>query len=120
VLNQFRIFIAEDEPFIALDLASKVDEAHGQVIGPAGSVGEALSLLEHARPHLGVLDVHLSDGESTAVAELLMGRGIPILFHCGRLPLHLRYPGVPVCFKPIPAADLVIEIARLLGRSGIH
>jgi hypothetical protein len=57
---------------------------------------------------------------STAVAELLMGRGIPILFHCGRLPLHLRYPGVPVCFKPIPAADLVIEIARLLGRSGIH
>jgi CheY-like chemotaxis protein len=120
VLNQFRIFIAEDEPFIALDLASKVDEAHGQVIGPAGSVAEALSLLEHARPHLGVLDVHLSDGESTAVAELLMGRGIPILFHCGRLPLHLRYPGVPDCFKPIPAADLVIEIARLLGRSGIN
>jgi CheY-like chemotaxis protein len=120
VLNQFRIFIAEDEPFIALDLASKVDEARGQVIGPAGSVGEALSLLEHTRPDVGVLDVHLSDGEITPVAQLLMRRGIPILFHCGRLPLHLRYSGVPVCLKPIPAADLVFEIARLLGRSKIN
>jgi hypothetical protein len=39
--------------------------------------------------------------EVTPVAELLMRGVIPILFHCGRLPLHLRYPGVPVYFKPI-------------------
>jgi hypothetical protein len=32
------VFIAEDEPFIALNLASEVQEAHGHVIGPAGYV----------------------------------------------------------------------------------
>ena len=110
------MFIAEDEPFIALNLASEVREAHGLVIGPAGSVAEALSLLEHAQPHLGLLDANLSDGEITPVAELLRARAVPILFYCGQLPAHLRYPGVPVYFKPLSPYELVIEIAALLRR----
>jgi hypothetical protein len=65
LLRQVRVFIAEDEPFISLSLASEVQEAHGHVIGPAGSVAEALSLLEHTQPHVGLLDANLSDGEIT-------------------------------------------------------
>ena len=118
LLHQVRVFIAEDEPFIALNLASEVQEARGHVIGPAGSVGEALSLLEHTQPHVGLLDVNLSDGEITPVAELLRARAVPILFYCGHLPPHLRYPDVPVYIKPMPPAELVIEIAALLRRVG--
>ena len=117
LLRQVRVFIAEDEPFIALNLASEVQEAHGHVIGPAGSVAEALSLLEH-QPHVGLLDANLSDGEITPVAELLRARAVPILFYCGQLPAHLRYPGVPVYIKPVPPCELVIEIAALLRRVG--
>ena len=116
MLHQVLVFIAEDEPFIALNLASEVQEARGHVIGPAGSVGEALSLLEHTQPHVGLLDVNLSDGEITPVAELLRARAVPILFYCGHLPPHLRYPDVPVYIKPMPPAELVIEIAALLRR----
>ena len=38
MLNQVSVLIVEDEPFIALDLATAVEEAGGKVIGPAGSV----------------------------------------------------------------------------------
>ena len=115
MLHQVRVFIAEDEPFIALNLASEVQEARGHVIGPAGSVAEALSLLEHTQPHVGLLDANLSDGEITPVAELLRARAVPILFYCGHLPPHLRYPDNPVYIKPMPPAELVIEIAALLA-----
>jgi hypothetical protein len=46
LLNQVSVLIVENEPFIALDLAEAVKEARGKVIGPAGSVREALALIE--------------------------------------------------------------------------
>jgi hypothetical protein len=46
LLNQVSVLIVEDAPFIALDLAMAVEEARGKVILPAGSVREALLLIE--------------------------------------------------------------------------
>jgi hypothetical protein len=34
LLNQVSVLIVENEPFIALDLATAVEEARGKVIGP--------------------------------------------------------------------------------------
>ena len=45
MLNQVSVLIVEGEPFIALDLATAVEEARGKVIGPAGSVREACGKL---------------------------------------------------------------------------
>jgi hypothetical protein len=42
LLNQVSVLIVEDEPFVALDLATAVEGARGKVIGPAGTVHEAL------------------------------------------------------------------------------
>jgi DNA-binding NtrC family response regulator len=120
LLHQIRVFIAEDEPFIALTLASAIGEARGLILGPAGSIKEALSLLENDEPHVGVLDVHLSDGDITPVAARLASRAIPIIFHCGELPSHLklRHPKAPVYFKLTPPAAIVAEIAMLFHRLG--
>ena len=44
LLNQVSVLIVEDEPFIALDLATAVEEARGKVIGPgAGLRGSELA-----------------------------------------------------------------------------
>jgi hypothetical protein len=105
LLHLVKVFIAEDEPFIALPLAFAVDEARGMIIGPAGSVAEAKLLLEDAKPDIGVLDVHLSDGEISSIAALFAERAIPIIFHCANFPPHLgeRHPKAPVCISlPIP------------------
>ena len=65
--------IVEDEPFIAFDLAMAVEEARGKVIGPAGSVREALMLIEQHLVQAAILDVNLSDRDVTPIAELLIG-----------------------------------------------
>jgi DNA-binding response OmpR family regulator len=77
--------IVEDEPFIALDLAMAVEEARGKVIGPAGSVREALMLIEQHLVQAAILDVNLSDRDVTPIAELLIGGGVPVIFYSGWL-----------------------------------
>ena len=76
MLNQVSVLIVEDEPFIALDLATAVEEARGKVIGPAGSVREARMLIEQHLVQAAVLDVNLSDRDVTPIAELLIKDGI--------------------------------------------
>jgi DNA-binding response OmpR family regulator len=59
LLNRQVIFIAEDEPYIALDLALAVEDADGLVVGPAASVEEALALLAAGPVDRAILDVNL-------------------------------------------------------------
>ena len=100
LLNQISVLIVEDEPFIAVDLAEAVEEARGKVIGPAGSVREALMLIEQHLVQVAILDVNLSDRDVTPVAELLIEGGVPVIFYSGlALPAALRerYPSACVC-----------------------
>jgi len=91
LLNQVSVLIVENEPFIALDLATAVEEARGKVIGPAGSVREALMLIQQHLVQAAVLDVNLSDGDVTPIAELLIEGGVPVIFYSGlALPVALR------------------------------
>lgn len=72
VLNGALVLLAQDEPFIALDLALAIEDAGGEVVGPAASVTEALALIE-ARPIVAaILDVNLIDGDITPVAEVVL------------------------------------------------
>lgn len=69
MLNNIRVLIAEDEPFIALDIAGAAENARGQVLRLCASVREAFDLLENSpAPHAAILDICLVDGEVTPVA----------------------------------------------------
>jgi len=116
-LDQSAVLIVDDEPFIALDLAMAVEDAGGSVVGPAGSVREALVLLEHAQVTAAILDVHLSDGDISPIVEIVMARGIPLVCQTGvGLPpaLKMRYPGLLVYAKPVHADQLVQTLVGLL------
>jgi DNA-binding response OmpR family regulator len=117
LLEHVRVFIAEDEPFIALDLTCAVEEAGGKVIGPAGTIAEAFSLLRGARPDVGLLDCNLSDGEITPVAELLKRWSIPLIFYSGNVPQHFRFRDAPIYAKPKQPAELVKALAATLQLS---
>lgn len=104
------ILIVDDEPFIDLDLAMAVEDAGCLVVGPAGRVREALSLLEASRVTAAILDVNLSDGDVTPVVDVLVARGIPLIFQTGvGLPpsLTARYPDLLVYAKPVISERLV-------------
>lgn len=117
MLNGALVLVAEDEPFIALDLALAIEDAGGEVVGPAASVTEALALIE-ARPIVAaILDVNLIDGDITPVAAEVLRLGLPVLLQSGvGLPPELaaRFPNLTVHTKPYVAAKLVAQLADLI------
>jgi DNA-binding NtrC family response regulator len=113
LLNHARILVAEDEPFIAFDIANSVEAAGGEVAGPVGSVREGLTLLQNEPVTAAILDVNLGDRDVTPIAQFLMARDIPIVFHTGvGLPAALakQYPDLTLCRKPTDPAQLVRAI----------
>ena len=115
MLDHARILIAEDEPFIAFDIAHAVEDAGGEVAGPVGSVVEGLALLETTPVEAAILDVNLSDRDVTPIADYLRARDIPVVFHTGLgLPpeLKARYPQQAVCRKPADPRRLVRAIEK--------
>lgn len=116
MLNDLRVLIVEDEPFVAIDLALIVEDAGGVVVGPAGSVREAMALIAEGRITAAILDVDLSDRDVTPVAELLLSKGIPVVIHTGvGLPASLkaRHPALPVFLKPAKHNALINKLAEL-------
>lgn len=112
------IFVAEDEPFIAYDLAATIEDAGGVVVGPAATVKEALALLENHSVAAAVLDVNLADEDISPVAELLLARGVPVIFHTGLgVPdeLGARFPNLIVHSKPLDPEKLIRQLAGLIG-----
>ena len=118
LLNQACVLIAEDEPFIALDLALAIEDAGGRVVGPAASCKEALALLD-ATPVAGaILDVTLADKDVTCIAERLIAHGVPLVLQTGvGLPPEMaaRFPNLVVKIKPCGSAELVEQLAALIA-----
>jgi CheY-like chemotaxis protein len=110
------VFLAEDEPFIALDLAATIEDAGGVVV--AATVKEALALLEIHQVDAALLDVNLSDRDTTPVAELLIARGVPVIFHTGLgIPeaLSAKFPNLIVHLKPLVPEQIIRQLAALIA-----
>ena len=118
MLHNALILVVEDEPFIALDVALAIEDAGGEVAGPAASVKEALALIETRPIAAAILDVNLADGDISPVAERLLVAGIPIILQTGiGLPAELaaRFPDLAVEIKPCVAAKLVAQLEALIA-----
>ena len=121
-LDRALVLVAEDEPFIALDVALAIEDAGGQVVGPAASVREALALIAARPVAAAILDVNLMDGDITPVADILIRAGIPMILQTGiGLPplLLARFPGLQVQIKPCVAAVLVRQLVVLIASRGL-
>ena len=117
------VLIAEDQIFIALDLALAVEDAGGEVAGPVASVENALALIERRPITAAILDSNLTDGDITLVAIKLLDANIPIIIQSGvGIPreLAIRFPELVVYIKPYVAADLVSKLSSLIDAKRNH
>ncbi|VTZ51577.1 Phyllosphere-induced regulator PhyR [Methylocella tundrae] len=84
IANQIRtdVVIIEDEPFIALDLQTLVEEQGHRVIAVARTHREAVEAVNKERPGLILADIQLADGSSglEAVNEILGSFSVPVIF----------------------------------------
>jgi CheY-like chemotaxis protein len=114
-----RILVVEDEYVLASDLARFLETREAVVVGPVGSVPEALALIDRTPPDAAVLDVNLGDHRVYPVADKLIERGVPVVFATGydELLVQRSYIGQPRCQKPIDKAALVRLLqAAIAGR----
>jgi DNA-binding response OmpR family regulator len=111
------LLIVEDEVFIALNLEQLLSE-DGAEIRHARTCAEATRLLETARFDGAILDVHLDDGSTYAVADELRRRQTPFIFLSGYLTVREGYADVPFLAKPVTANSLRQGILDLFGNTG--
>ena len=117
------VLVAEDQIFIAMDLALAVEDAGGEVAGPVASVENALALIETRPITAAILDYNLTDGDITPVVMLLLDANIPIIIQSGvGIPpeLAMRFPNLVVYIKPYDSGDLVSKLAVLIAAKRSH
>jgi CheY-like chemotaxis protein len=116
-----RLLVVEDEYLVAIDLAEALANLGVEVIGPAGSVDEALNFVETAGAELdaAVLDINLRDDRVFPVAEVLAARGVPFVFTTGydAVAIPNAFVDIPRCEKPVDRGQLIRLLSDALRRS---
>ena len=114
------VLIVEDEFLIAMDLEAMLWDHGWRVLGPAATVAEALALLKDGKmPDVALLDVNLKGETVVPVAEVLHGRGVPIVLasaynHAASMADVLA--GAPNVGKPAQERHLVAALKRAVEK----
>ena len=107
------ILIVEDEPLIALDIATILEGVGAQVV-QAQTLRDALVAVEDASLSLAILDHALGDGDSSRLYGRLNERNIPFVLYSGYTRVDgLGGRGVHLQ-KPASAAVLVSTVEGML------
>jgi CheY-like chemotaxis protein len=115
ILQGQRVLIVEDEYIIAADMAQSLEDLGVSVMGPAGSVADALALIARsAAIDTAVLDVNLGAEKVYLVADALQARGVPVVFVTGYDDWIIpeEYACSPRLRKPVDTGAL----SRILGK----
>lgn len=110
-----RVLVVEDDFMLAQDLRDRLERRGWEVIGPAGTVAEALALLRSGPvPAFAILDTHLEDETTQDLAAVLRTRAVPFVFVADREPWSLA-PAIgqePILPKPLSLARLEGSLGR--------
>jgi CheY-like chemotaxis protein len=111
-----RVLVVEDEMIVAWLLEDMLADLGCAVVGPAGSVNQALAMIDAEAIDVAVLDVNLDGQTSYPVADALAARGVPFVFSTGydKDRLLEGYRTFPVLQKPYHQSELGDTLAKLL------
>ena len=114
-----RILVIEDEFLVAVHIDFILVQEGHEVIGPVGTLDEALQLANDEALDCALLDVNLDGGGVDDVAAILDRRGVPFIFVTGygrdNLPQNFRE--AVIVDKPFQDQDLLREVQRLVMQS---
>lgn len=106
-----RLLVVEDEYLVAVELVDLLKAAGAEVVGPAGTLEDALDLVERTGHRLdgAVLDINLRDKRVYPVADALSACGVPFVFATGYdlSTVPESYAAVPRCGKPVDQEQLM-------------
>lgn len=112
-----RVLVVEDEYMLADDLSTELRDAGAIVLGPVGTLPDAMASLE-AEEHVdgAILDVSLRGEMVYPVADRLVERAVPFVFTTGydASSIPPRFAHVVRCEKPINMKRVTQAIGRVI------
>jgi CheY-like chemotaxis protein len=109
-----RILVIEDEFFVAAHIEHVLEGEGVEVIGPVGSLDEAMQLARNESMDGALLDVNIDGGRIDDVAEILAEKHVPFVFVSayGRDNLPAAHRAATIVDKPFKDEDLIREVRR--------
>jgi CheY-like chemotaxis protein len=112
------ILVVEDEALIGMWLEQMLMDLGCASVTIAGTVSQALELIDSEKFDAAALDLNLNGLEILPVADALSSRGVPFVFITGYPRDKIdRYDGHDVLTKPVRDADLSAVMSRIIGRA---
>jgi PAS domain S-box-containing protein len=113
-----RILVIEDEPLVAMDVETHLMSAGWDVVGMAGTLEQARTLVASAECDAALLDVNLAGHPVDELAAALTRRNIPFAFATGygRSALPAGFRDGPILTKPFSGEQLNAVAGALLER----
>jgi CheY-like chemotaxis protein len=111
------ILIVEDEMLLAMDIEELVRAAGCSVIGPVGTVPDAMRQLRETRLDGAILDVNISGEMVFPIADALHEAGVPFMIVTGYTREHVpeRHRYRPFLQKPYRATVLIAMLGQMLA-----
>jgi CheY-like chemotaxis protein len=112
-----RVLVVENDVLIAMMVEDMLADLGCEVLGPAGGPDDARALLETAgRIDVALIDVHLGGRSGLPIADVLRGRGVPLIFStgAGRQALRESDRDCTVLDTPYRQPDLASALADAL------
>ena len=108
VFSGRRVLLAEDEALITMVVKDMLEEMGFGTVECVSSLAAAMNSAQDRPPDIAVLDLHVSDGITLPVAELLAHRGIRSIFVTGDFdaPQTHAIDEQSVVMKPFAPTDL--------------
>jgi DNA-binding response OmpR family regulator len=103
-----RILLVEDEALVGMMMTEFLRDIGFHVVGPFGTVSEAIDAIGQEQLQAAVLDINLNGEMIYDLAAELTGRGVPIVFVTGygADAVDQRFANFPVLQKPVDSAAL--------------
>ena len=98
-----RVLLVEDESLIAMMMDQSLRELDLDVVGPFGTVQEALAAINREPVDAGILDINLAGEMAYPIARLLQARKVPFVFMTGygAETTAALFPDVRIFQKPL-------------------
>jgi CheY-like chemotaxis protein len=110
-----RVLLLENDPLIAMTLADQLDDLGYDVVGPAHSLVEAVSLATEGKLDAALLDWNTEGKGSGVVADILIRRDIPFAFVTGYAEIaDGQYRDIPLLNKPFSMEMLARAVESIL------